>query len=71
MKKVISAVLMSYIVLFAASCKKKQAGVCYCSYLSGDKKEYNLTSLSYTQAQDSCNVLSGYASAFAGSCKLK
>lgn len=71
MKKILSAVMMIYVVAFATSCKKKQVNVCYCSYLSGDKKEFNMMDLTRNQAIDSCNVLNGYASAFAGSCKLK
>jgi len=59
------------IILTGTGCRKKEIGVCYCTYLSGDKKDFNLTDLTRKQAQDSCNVLSGYASAFAGSCKLK
>lgn len=69
MGKLFLAVL---IAAFAVTgCSKKESGVCYCSYLSGDKKEFNLSSLDRSTAQDSCNVLSGYASNFAGSCKLK
>ncbi|MCW3124230.1 MAG: V-type synthase subunit [Flavipsychrobacter sp.] len=70
MKKV-SLFLFCTCVLLTTSCKKKQVNVCYCSYLSGDKKEFNLTDLTRNQAVDSCNVLDHYASAFAGSCKLK
>lgn len=63
------AILIGCIVI--TSCKKKQTGVCYCKYLSGDKKEYNLQGLDRAKQQDSCNTLNGYASAFAGDCKLK
>lgn len=57
--------------LFFSACKKKESGVCYCSYFSGDKKEYNLSSLTRSQQLDSCYVLDGYAEAFAGDCELK
>jgi hypothetical protein len=67
----LSVAIFFIIIALAASCKKKDIGVCYCSYLSGDKKEYDMRDLTRNQAQDSCNVLNGYASAFAGSCKLK
>jgi len=53
------------------SCKKKESGVCYCSYLSGDKTEYNLSSLPRSQQIDSCYVLDGLAEGFAGDCELK
>jgi hypothetical protein len=65
-----SAVIFLATLLFSA-CKKKKSGICYCSYLSGDKKEFNLTSLTRSQQIDSCYVLDGYAEAFAGDCKLK
>ncbi|MBL7711837.1 MAG: hypothetical protein JNL13_05210 [Chitinophagaceae bacterium] len=61
-------------MLFAGllpACKKKESGVCYCKYLSGDKKEFNLTGLPRSQQIDSCYVLDGYAEAFAGDCDLK
>lgn len=60
-------------ISFAAltGCSKKKSGVCYCKYLSGDKKEFDLTSLDRGRAQDSCRVLDGYANAFAGDCSLK
>jgi hypothetical protein len=62
------------IILFTTafySCKKKESGVCYCHYLSGDKKEYDLTSLPRSQQIDSCYVLDGLANGFAGDCDLK
>lgn len=78
---VIKLCVMKYIVIivliaFAAApamtgCKKKKSGVCYCKYLSGDKKEFDLTSLGRSKAEDSCAVLNRNASAFAGDCKLK
>ncbi|HTN16032.1 MAG TPA: hypothetical protein VL092_00010 [Chitinophagaceae bacterium] len=65
-----AAVLCTGMFLFTA-CKKKESGVCYCKYLSGDKKEYNLTALPRSKQIDSCYVLDGYAEAFAGDCDLK
>lgn len=70
MKQLLSISAM-LVMLTALSCKKKEKGVCYCSYLSGDKKEFNLSMLTRSQQTDSCYVLDGYAEAFAGSCKLK
>lgn len=63
--------ILATCAIMATGCSKKESGVCYCKYLSGDKKEYDLTSLDRNRAQDSCNTLNGYASAFAGDCKLK
>lgn len=57
--------------MMATGCSKKETGVCYCKYLSGDKKEFDLSSLDRSRAQDSCAVLDGYAHAFAGDCELK
>jgi hypothetical protein len=68
---ILPAILFACIIFLAPGCKKKETGVCYCKYLSGDKKEFNLTSLTRSQAIDSCYVLNGYAKAFAGDCKLK
>ncbi len=71
MKTLMIIAIAACSVLSATSCKKKKTGVCYCSYLSGDKKEYNLQDLPRDVAQDSCNKLDGYATAFAGDCDLK
>ena len=64
-----TAILLVTTSFFA--CKKKESGVCYCHYLSGDKKEYNLQSLTRSQQTDSCYVLDGLAESFAGDCDLK
>jgi hypothetical protein len=61
----------SALLLIASGCKKKEKGVCYCSYVSGDKKEFNLNALSRSQQIDSCYVLDGYAEGFGGECELK
>ncbi|MBL7718420.1 MAG: hypothetical protein JNL72_06270 [Flavipsychrobacter sp.] len=71
MKKAALIITTGIALALSPACKKKERGVCYCSYLSGDKKEYNLSSLSRSQQTDSCYVLDGYAENFAGSCKLK
>lgn len=63
--------LLCLAVITFGSCSKKKSGVCYCKYVSGDKKEFNLTSLNRDRAQDSCNVLDRNAGAFGGECKLK
>ncbi|WP_124635055.1 hypothetical protein [Taibaiella sp. KBW10] len=54
-----------------SSCSKKESGVCYCSYFSGDRTHYDLKGLDKQKQIDSCNRLSELASGFAGSCKLK
>lgn len=64
-----AGILISVTGLF--SCKKKESGVCYCHYLSGDKKEYDLRGLTRSQQTDSCYVLDGLAENFAGDCELK
>ncbi len=70
-QKIITAIILLAAILTGNSCKKKESGVCYCHYLSGDKKEFNLSSLTRSKQQDSCYVLDGYAEAFAGDCDLK
>ena len=68
---------LTIILLFFATvaattgCSKKETGVCYCKYVSGDKKEFNLKGLDRAKAQDSCNVLDGKANAFGGECELE
>lgn len=72
MKRVLSAMIVfSTCAVLATGCSKKKSGVCYCKYLSGDKKEFDLRSLDRGRAQDSCNVLDNNARAFAGDCELK
>ena len=63
------AILIIWIGL--SSCQKKKSGFCYCTYLSGDKKDFNLNHLDRQQQQDTCAQISQNASHFAGSCKLK
>lgn len=58
-------------VILLMTCKKKETGICYCSYFSGDKKEFDLRHLPRTQQIDSCYVYSQNASHFAGECELK
>lgn len=71
MKQSILLLVSAIGLVFLFSCKKKESGICYCSYLSGDKKEYDVRALTRSQQIDSCYVLDGLASNFAGSCKLK
>lgn len=63
--------LLTIVFLGGMSCKKKESGICYCKYFSGDKTEYDLRSLSRSQQIDSCYVLDGLAEGFAGDCSLK
>lgn len=72
MKNIVLVILIACGTLpVMTGCKKKRSGVCYCKYLSGDKKEFDLTSLDRGKAEDSCAVLNRNASAFAGDCDLK
>jgi len=71
MKKSILLLLLAGIVIFCSDCSKKKEGICYCKYLSGDKREFDMRTLPRAEALDSCNILNGNAKAFAGSCKLK
>lgn len=68
-KTVVISVLFVGMALF--SCKKKESGICYCKYLSGDKKEFDFRDLPRSQQIDSCYVYNQNASHFAGDCKLK
>lgn len=68
-KSLIVAVLFVGMALF--SCKKKETGICYCTYFSGDKKDFDLRHLPRTQQIDSCYVYDQNASHFAGDCELK
>ena len=71
MTKSIIAILLLAGLPAMSSCSKKESGVCYCSYLSGDRTHYDLRGMDRQQQIDSCNRLSDLASNFAGSCKLK
>lgn len=64
-------VLAGITALLFSSCSKKESGFCYCKYVSGDKKEFNLNYLPENQRQDTCDLFSSNASHFGGSCKLK
>lgn len=68
-KSLIVAMLFVGMALF--SCKKKESGICYCKYFSGDKKEFDLRDLPRSQQIDSCYLYNQNASHFAGDCKLK
>ncbi|HUH73783.1 MAG TPA: hypothetical protein VLZ75_05190 [Chitinophagales bacterium] len=62
------------LVLSIGSCKKdsdKTSGICYCKYLSGDKKEFDLRDLPRSQQIDSCYLFNKNAAYFAGDCELK
>ncbi len=66
---ILTLLTIGFISLGQTSCRKK--GNCYCKYVSGDKKHYNLTSLSRSEQKDSCSVLDGNAEHYGGSCELK
>ena len=72
--KILKGVIFIFITaMFISSCTKKKrvSGVCYCSYLNGDRKEFDLNSLPRNEQFDSCTVLDGHANAFAGNCDLE
>lgn len=58
-------------IISVTSCKKKESGVCYCDYASGDKKEFNLSSMERSQQIDSCYQLDLNAGPFGGECELE
>ncbi|MBC9811851.1 hypothetical protein H9Y05_05110 [Crocinitomicaceae bacterium CZZ-1] len=64
------AVVLCATILMCA-CKKKETGICYCKYLSGDKKQFDLRHLPRTEQIDSCYVYNQNASHFAGECELE
>lgn len=68
---IINAVLICLCIAGFAACKKKESGVCYCSYYGGNKSEYDLSDLPRSQQIDSCYTLDRYAEPFAGDCELK
>lgn len=70
-KSIIAILLLSGTISILSSCSKKESGVCYCSYLSGDRTHYDLRGMDRQKQIDSCNHLSDLASNFAGSCTLK
>lgn len=70
-KMIASFVLLLIAVLFGSACKKKTTGICYCTYFSGDKREFDLRHLDRQSQKDTCAQISQNASHFAGSCKLK
>lgn len=70
-RKAFIFIVLLFSSLGMQSCKKKVTGICYCKYLSGDKKEFDLRDLPRSQQIDSCYVYSQNASHFAGECDLK
>lgn len=71
MKLVMIVVAFTILSPVLVGCSKKETGICYCSYVSGDKKEFDLRGIARTQAQDSCNKIDRNANAFGGECELK
>ena len=69
-KTLLLVVLLAGCLCTTQACKKKR-GICYCSYYSGDKTEYDLRDLSRSEQKDSCAVLNTLAANFVGHCKLK
>ena len=65
-----AAALMLVAIATTTSCNKKN-GHCYCKYVKGDKKDFDLSQYSRSMQQDSCNIFDKNASYFGGSCKLK
>ncbi len=73
MKNILKTLIAIVVVSIAAtSCKKKESGICYCKYVNGDKKEFDMRSLDRSKALDSCNnITNKNANAFGGECELK
>lgn len=74
MKKVsfgIAFLALISVVGFSSTSCKKERGICYCKYYSGDKTEYDLKDLPRSEQKDSCAHLNSLAANFAGDCKLK
>ena len=70
MKKTAIVLTMLFAGLALFSCKKEK-GVCYCKYYSGDKKEFDLRHLPRAQQEDTCALYNQNAAYFVGDCKLK
>jgi len=68
---VVLFLIFSIILLSHSSCSKKESGICYCSFYSGDKKQYDLRHLPKQEQIDTCNHLNVLAENFVGNCKLK
>jgi hypothetical protein len=68
---IVSLIIILSISLSTAACRKKEKGNCYCKYVSGDKKHFDLKSLPRDQQEDSCAVIDRNAEAFGGGCDLK
>lgn len=64
-------IIFTAIGISFSSCSKKESGICYCSYYSGDKKHYDLRHLPKQEQIDTCNHLNELAKNFVGNCKLK
>ncbi len=71
MRNLVTLVLTCVTLSAATSCKKKEAGICYCKYVSGDEKQFDLKALNDDAARDSCNILNRNANAFGGDCDIK
>lgn len=70
-KPFLTIAIACFIAALSFACKKKETGICYCKYLSGDKKQFDLRHLPRTEQIDSCYVYSQNASNFAGECELE
>ncbi|MES2679522.1 MAG: hypothetical protein V4635_06535 [Bacteroidota bacterium] len=68
---IVALLSISFISLSMTACRKKDKGKCYCKYVSGDKKDFNLNSLPRNEQVDSCAVIDQNAESFGGSCKLE
>lgn len=71
--KYIKYVIVLSVSFFTFSaCQKKITGICYCKYVNGEKKEFDMRSVDRNIALDSCNnILDKNANAFGGGCSLK
>ena len=69
--KYLVIIILAGTMVFAESCRKKDEGFCYCDYVSGDKKKFDLNGMDRSAAMDSCAHLDRNANAFGGECELE
>ena len=54
-----------------SSSNNRASGVCYCDYVNGEKKQFDLNHLSRAEQIDTCNLYSKNAGFFGGKCELQ
>lgn len=66
-----SLIIILSLAFALSACSKKEYGVCYCKFFSGDKSEYDLSHLTRQEQKDQCDTHNTNAAFFAGDCKLE